>query len=256
MGKLRQKPAKRRETTAPALCPVEAIDARVAGINLAVVARKLGEFGILTNAGVRILENEGRRIARLNAERSWTLLIDPSDKVTFEWTKDKNGEPVQPWLSAHVTVDQTNPDRPPFSALDIAVQLDRLDDTPVARWHVDLANGDGETFQAGPLFHLQFGGHQQGFRELDHPLKAPRWCHPPIEAGLMCEIIAANFYESEWLGLREDVTWCEAIGQFQKLCYPAYFNKMAKTLAMSRTTMLNQVWAADWAKALQAARAS
>jgi len=232
----------------PTLCAIETVTAKDAGLALATVARKLGAASILTNAGAGILEREGRRIASDQGRLDWSLLIDPGERVRFEWTKDKNGDEVQPWLAADVRVDQGLAGRPPFRALDVAVQFDDRKSEPVARWHVDLANQQGDTFQSGPLFHLQFGGHQQGYRHLDHKLKAPRWCHPPMEAALVCEVIAANFFEDEWLELREDESWCRAIAQFQRLCYPAYFNKMALSLAKLRTTLLNEAWAGDWVR--------
>jgi len=246
MGNGRGKGTSASAAPEPALCPIEAVTAKEAGNALMIVARKLGSVGILTNNGARVLEQEGRRIANLQSQRAWSFLIDPDERVHFGWTKDKHGNDVQPWLCGDVSVDQSLAGRPPFSVLDVAIQFDDLNNQPVARWHVDLANEQPGGFQAGPLFHLQFGGHQQGFRELDHPLKAPRWCHPPMEAALVCEVIAANFFEDDWLALREDESWCRAIAQFQRLCYPAYFNKMARAMAQPRTTLLNEAWAGNW----------
>jgi hypothetical protein len=239
----------------PALCAITTVTARDAGEALMTVARKLGNAGILTPAGARILEQEGRRIKSEQDRHDWSILIDPTERVKFEWTKDKNDNDVQPWICADVSVDQRLLGRPPFRSLDVAVQFDDLENKPVARWHVDLANPQGDTFQSGPLVHLQYGGHQEGFRELDHPLKAPRWCHPPMEAALVCEVIAANFYENDWLTLREDESWCRAIARFQQLCYPNYFNKMAEALLKPRTTLLNEVWAGDWVRNVAASAA-
>lgn len=237
----------------PALCLIDAVNAIDAGEALMTVARRLGEARVLTSEGARILEAQGRRIKQSQKPSEWTMLIDPDERVKFEWIEDKNGQPVQPWLCANLVVDQSLAGRPPFSVLDIAIQFDDLHDAPVGRWHVDLANEKDDEFQPGPLFHLQFGGHQQGFRERDHPLKAPRWCHPPIEAALVCEVIAANFFEDKWLALREDPGWCAAIAQFQRLCYPAYLNKLAEALLKPRSTLLNEVWAGDWDKSARCA---
>jgi hypothetical protein len=233
-----------------ALCAVELVNAKQAGDALAVVARKLDNAGILTSEGAALLEREGRRIAGLKDRHSWDLLIDPDNPLKFAWTKDKNGEDIQPLLSANLMIDQSLDGCPPFSALDIAIQFEDLASVPVARWHLDVANAHDVGFQPGPLFHLQFGGHQRGYRELDHRLKAPRWCHPPMEAALLSEVIAANFFEDKWLELREDVSWCEAISQFQRLCYPSYFNKLAIALNTPRSTVLKEVWAGDWSRSL------
>lgn len=237
----------------PALCLIEPVTAADAGEALMTVARKLGDASVLTGDGARVLERQGRELKRLQNQCSWSMLIDPDERVKFEWTEDKAGAPVQPWLCAKLMVDQSLSGRPPFSSLDIAVQFDDLNDEPIARWHVDLANSEDKEFQPGPLFHLQFGGHQRGFRDRDHPLKAPRWCHPPMEAALLCEVIAANFFEDRWLTLREDPSWCAAIAHFQRLCYPAYLNKLAQSLLKPRSTVLNEAWAEDWVKSAERA---
>lgn len=246
----RKRPATVGVETAPALCAVELVNAKQAGDALAVVARKLDNAGILTSEGAALLEREGRRIAALNDQLNWDLLIDPDNPIKFAWTKDKNGEDIQPLLSASLVIDQSLQGCPPFASLDIAIQFDDLCDVPIARWHLDLANAQNEEFQSGPLFHLQFGGHQRGHRELDHRLKVPRWCHPPMETALLSEVIAANFFEGQWLELREDISWCEAIRQFQRLCYPSYFNKLAAALTANRSTILKEVWATEWASTL------
>lgn len=111
---------------------------------------------------------------------------------------------------------------------------------------LDLANKPGGIPQSGPLTHLQFGGHHHGNRAQDHPLKVPRWCHPPMDVALLCEVVAANFYEEEWLGLRDEPNWCQSISLFQRLCYTHYFDSMTKSLSMSSTTALRSMWASTY----------
>lgn len=235
---------------APSPCPIELVTAGHAGEALVTVASKLGGANILTSEGARILDQEGRRIAKGRDDHGWRLVISPEMPLTFERTRDKRGDEIVPWLCASMSVNPIHAELPPFEALDVAIQFDkgRLGGEPVARWHVDFANKQGDGFQPGPLTHLQYGGHQRDHRDLDHPLKAPRWCHPPMEAALVCEVIAANFFEAQWMELRDDPSWCRAISLFQRLCYSAYFNKMVQSVTQPGTTALNQAWARDWDK--------
>lgn len=150
-------------------------------------------------------------------------------------------------MAKGITVTQDDRRTPPFDHLDIALEISDELNRPMARWHLDLANKDqDDVFQSGPLTHLQYGGHQHGDRAVDAPLKAPRWCHPPMELALFCEVIAANFYEEAWNALREDPAWCRAIGTFQRLCYTAYVEKIRASLSVSSSTALNVMWANAW----------
>lgn len=231
---------------------IPAITAASAGAALATIASKLSAAGILAQTGFLILQHQALEVRRLGDAVSWTVFADPEEPIEFEWADDKNQDPVEPSIAADVRVDQSVGANLPFVTLDLALQVRRPDTKePVARWHVDLANGQDDVMQDGPMFHLQFGGHQRGHRELDHPLKVPRWCHPPLEVGLMCELVATNFFTSQWLELRDDPAWCDAISVLEKLCFPVYLNKLVGCLSQSSTTALNQMWATDWAKALQ-----
>jgi hypothetical protein len=236
---------------APIAVVVTPLKAADAGEALRVVAGKLSGAGILTHSGAAILDREARKVSKLKRSLEWSVTIDPSDPVRFAQASDKNGNAIQPWLSVNMSVNQALKGRPPFSALDVALQLDDSENKPVARWHLDLANKKRPgAFQPGPLFHLQYGGHHRDYRELDHPLNVPRWCHPPMEITLICEMVAANFFQNRWLELREDTSWCQAIWQYEKLCYADYLNKMATCLDQSASTMLTQMWADDWVKNL------
>ncbi|EFG9153109.1 hypothetical protein BL864_005564, partial [Escherichia coli] len=119
---------------------------------------------------------------------------------------------------------------------------------PVARWHVDLANSDEQSgsVQSGPLYHLQYGGHHHGHRHLDEKLKEPRWCHPPMDVALMCEVVAANFFADKWALLSQDKTWCKSIKVFERLCYTQYLEKLHASLSKHDTTALGCMWALNW----------
>ncbi|CAI8774295.1 Peptidase_M24 domain-containing protein [Pseudomonas chlororaphis] len=225
----------------------EAISAKVMAKALNTVAAKLGEWGLITSSGLGALTNEASRLNRFKDDTNWSLEIDRSNPISFTETTDKNGASIFPRIVCEgISVSYQHPAYPPFTAFDIAIEIVNQDQAPVARWHVDLANEKDDGMQSGPLTHIQFGGHFQGHRDKDHPLKVPRWCHPPMDLILLCEVTAANFYTDEWIELREDPSWCQAVHIGQKLCYTAYLNKISSSFTISSKTLLHSMWASEW----------
>lgn len=224
------------------------ITAERAGKGLSVIATKLLTHEIVAPEGFAVLQRVASEISKYRDSTSWKFEIDRGLPVVFSRVFDKNGDSVIPrMVVAGIAVDQEYAGHSlPFTAFDIAIEIDSDTGIPVARWHVDLANKIGGVYQDGPLIHLQFGGHNRDFRELDHPLKAPRWCHPPLDVALTCEVIAANFFTEKWAELREDPSWCSAITLFQRLCFTAYMEKLTASLSVSSTTALNTMWASSW----------
>ncbi|SDC93138.1 hypothetical protein SAMN05444678_10723 [Sphingomonas sp. YR710] len=210
------------------------------------IATKLLDAKIITDLGYSTLSEEARRIGMARTARTWSLKINRGAEVQFDWCLDKNGNDIRPTIIADLVVDQNHAIFPPFSSLVIAVELHDLNNHPVARWHVDRANSTGNV-QDGPLFHLQYGGHNAENRTFDAVLKEPRWCHPPLDVGLLCEIVAANFFTERWeKDLRYDTAWCDSIQTFQKLCYTTYIKQMQSYLNASHSTALGQMWTDSW----------
>ncbi len=224
------------------------ITAAEAGSAMSAVANKLLEAQIVSPEGFNVLLRVAGDLTRRKTDLTWSIEVDRGQPITFQKVRDRSGAIVSPVLMAKgITIAQDERHTPPFDQLDIALEISDEQNRPMARWHLDLANKDrDEAFQSGPLVHLQYGGHQHGDRDADAPLKAPRWCHPPMELALFCEIIAANFYEDAWAELREDPGWCRAIGTFQRLCYSAYVEKLRNALSVSSSTALNVMWASAW----------
>lgn len=214
---------------------------------ISIVANKLLDVDVVTPLGFTTLIEEARRLNRSPKATSWHVEIGREDAVVFMDTLDETGELIIPQLSCKkISVDQSQHDRPPFAALDIALEIQSKNKDPLSRWHLDWANSNDGIVQSGPLVHLQYGGHRPGYRDTDHPLKVPRWSHPPMDILLLCELVAANFYEEQWELLREDQNWCKAIATGQKLCYSAYLRKMAGGLSISSRTLLHTMWASEW----------
>ena len=221
------------------------VTAEEAGRSLAIIAKKMLDVGVLSQEGFSVLSTEAQRLRRFRNATSWSVAIERDRPVTFARVKDKAGEQMVISLSAKgISIVQADDDQPPFTELDVAIAIEDLAGQPVCRWHLDRANPD----QPGPLFHLQFGGHQPGQRVSDFTLKEPRWCHPPMEVALLCEVILANFFEKIWSeSLRDDLAWCRAIQVFQRLCYSAYSKRFLESANVSHSTSLAQMWNGAWA---------
>lgn len=201
--------------------------------------------GIVTVEGKQVLTEESFKLTKLSkGTTKWTTQIPRGRPVEFERFEDKDGQQVKIALSAdRIVVDQEFELLPPFERLDISIAMTHVSGDPVCRWHLDRANSG----QPGPAFHLQFGGHLPGFRDRELPVDVPRWCHPPMELGLLCEVIAANFFEGLWIkSLRDDPSWCNAIRNLQKLCYSTYLKRLADSLVGDKSTALTTMWNDQW----------
>jgi len=223
------------------------ITALDAGKALSVVATRLLEHDVVQPEGYTAICNVAQNLKSLRKSVVWTIKVDRGQPILFQNSVDKNGSTITPMLVAEsISIDQTDPNELPFKGLDMAMEVGDSLNQPISRWHIDLANESDGVHQPGPLFHLQYGGHNHDARHLDHPLKVPRWCHPPMELALFCEIIAANFFEDKWIDFRDDPNWCHSIHLFQRLCFPHYLAKLQACCEISSSTNLNQMWVTNW----------
>lgn len=223
------------------------IEAVSAGDALSVVATKLLESKILEPEGFAVLSRVSQELRRRKDAVSWVTEVDRGDPIRFVKHQDRCGKTISLAIIAKkITVDQKERRTPPFTTLDLALEIDDDQGNPVSRWHLDVANAKDGLAQSGPLIHLQYGGHHHGAGHLDHPLRTPRWCHPPMELALLSEVVAANFFEAQWIEMREDPGWCQSIALFQRLCYQHYADRLTTSLSQSSTTTLNTMWASAW----------
>lgn len=225
------------------------IEAGDAGEALRAIASKLNGAKVLEPEGLNTLLRVAQDLKRLKRRKEWRFEVDRGAPVRFRVGVTSDGKKIRPTIDlANIRVNQTIQNRPPFDCFDLAIILEDESERRLSRWHIDLANAPGGNAQSGPLFHLQFGGRNNGYdRSEDHPVKEPRWCHPPMEIALASEMIVANFFESAWEGLREDRAWCKNINLFQKLCYENYLQRLQQSLdSPSGSTILRDVWASNW----------
>lgn len=219
---------------------------------LGAVANILREHEVITNAGHLSLMDVVNQLRRFKDDSAWQISIERETPVEFEVVDKiyKEVDPVSIELSSEsIKVDFQNSF--PFLDLDICILIKDLDYKPLARWHFDLANKqEDELMQPGPLTHVQYGGHNPGFRDLDHPLKVPRLNHPPMDIGLLCEVVVSNFFPNKWDLIRENPSWCYAISTCQRICYSHYFKKIVQTLDRRNTTILHEMDANIWSRSL------
>lgn len=183
--------------------------------------------------------------------KSWEYTIEPAKPIEFIAIKGKKIQQIAPRVYLDVAVKPPKTDNePPFSRLVTVIEVwDVANKELQSRWHIDLANRFEEgTYQAGPLFHLQGGGHQpQGDRTKDLKVSIPRFPTPPLELILTCELIIANFYPEQWEILKRQRGWLELIQIAQHLCYAVYFQRVQNSLT-AQQSLLNVLWAQEWGK--------
>ena len=229
-----------------ALTDIKAVDA---GKALQAIANKLHAAQVIEPEGLDTLNRVARDLKSKKRNKNWRLEVDDGQPVLFKIGQTPDGNKVRPKIVfANIQVNQELENRPPFDCFDLAVLLEDESQNPLSRWHIDLANSSGDVAQSGPLYHLQFGGRNRGHdRDQDHPIKEPRWCHPPMELALVSEMLVANFFEAAWFNLRDDRAWCKNINLFQQLCYENYLRRLQGCLdAPSGSTVLKDVWASSW----------
>lgn len=190
-------------------------------------------------------------LRQLGRVKSWEYKIEHATPIYFVPIKGKKLKQVAPLVYLDVAVKPPKTDNePPFSRLVTVIEVwDVANKELQSRWHIDLANRFEEaSYQAGPLFHLQGGGHQpQGNRAKDLKVSLPRFPTPPMELILTCELIMANFYPEQWESLKRQRGWLELIQIAQHLCYTVYFQRVQNSLA-AQQSLLNTLWAQEWGK--------
>lgn len=172
----------------------------------------------------------------------WKISVPRTDPFSFNLIMTEKGVVYRPVVSVDRIVT-TSIEEGIFSQLDISLQMSCLDNKNHARWHFDRANEHGESFQDGPLYHLQFGGHMPDQPE-DFWLKPPRWAHAPMDLILLLEAVAANFYTDKWTNkIRKDPTWCEYVSQSERMCLSGHIEKLQELLNVRSNTVLSGLWA-------------
>lgn len=205
-------------------------------------ASKLIEHEILAQSSWQAVNALYADLRRQKKADAWHLSVPREYAFQFNIVQNEKKIQFRPVVS--VKGIHTDPDdKSLFRSLDISLQVSCIKSEHHARWHFDKANQKNGAFQAGPLFHMQFGGHgsEQGD---DFWLKEPRWAHAPMDLILLLEAVTANFYTEKWItSVRSDPTWCAYVTSSEKLCLSAYIEKVNKAIQISSDTVLSALWA-------------
>jgi hypothetical protein len=215
------------------------------------------------------LDHASAKLIKLGTSRSWKYAIEASAPINFVPAPDKKLEEIE--LLVYIDVAVAPPKRndlPPFKRLDTKIEIFDLAGHLQSRWHIDFeakvffkeknfslkANRKNGSYQEGPLFHLQSGGHKpQGNRKEELKISRPRWAMPPMELILTCEMILANFYPAQWKIIRTEKRWLKLIHIAQLMCYSAYSQRIQNCLFDAALTpksqsqsVLTALWASEW----------
>jgi hypothetical protein len=205
-------------------------------------ATKLINLKILSDSSWDAMNSLCAALKSRRRSNDWKISVEREFPFQFAIVENQAKIHFRPTIS--VKGIETDPsDAGVFKNLDIALQISCVESRHHARWHFDKANLKDGAYQAGPLFHLQFGGHGSGQGE-DFWLKEPRWAHAPMDLILLLEAVTANFYTEKWTeSVRSDPTWCEYVTQSERLCLSAYVEKISKSIQTSSDTVLSSLWA-------------
>jgi hypothetical protein len=106
------------------------------------------------------------------------------------------------------------------------------------RCHFDLANSD----QPGPKYHVQFGGNAQ-YDELcwfPEILNLPRFACPPMDLVLVCQLVAANFFWDEYVGIRTSPEWITTLQRSQRYLLEEYYTGCLE--ALDQDLLVDHLW--------------
>jgi hypothetical protein len=223
---------------------------------LCALVNLLCKKALISPESKNYLDRANTQLMKFKSSRTWEYVILPSEPIQFVPTDDKKLGKIVPKVYLDVAVaPPKRDDLPPFERLDTKIEIFDLAGNLHSRWHIDLANLKEEGFyQAGPLFHLQSGGHKpQANRKQELKLSRPRWAMPPMELILTCEMILANFYPKQWETIRKEKRWLKLIHIAQLMCYSAYFQRLHHCLFEGQLTLKSQsesvltaLWANEW----------
>lgn len=205
--------------------------------------RLLVDEKLLENDAASVIDKVAIKLETQGKRPDWNYSITPSDPLRFISVNTRKVKNIQPVLQTKLCVTKTPQEgiTGSFSELNSTLEL-HSDGAVLDRWHVDLANDN----QAGPLVHLQHGGHSSGntSRHSESKLSIPRWMHPPMDIVLTSELVVANFFPDHWNRLRKNPTWVSLVRDAESYCYNDYFSQIGTHFSnsSSKKTMLQRFW--------------
>lgn len=215
---------------------------------------------VLKTAEAGLYPLRGQRARRQQGVQRWGYTIEPNNPLRFrpvvvdelrktlrvdvycaiEW-QDENAPPtsqdikVRVWSNEHSFLHEFERQlmneeimSPEIEALAEQMTGDSESGRVIYRCHFDRANEN----QAGPRYHVQFGGSprngEYGF--IPEVIDLPRLIQPPLDLILICELIAMNFYPREYLEIRKEASWRSVVYQSQRDLLTTYYNSCNEAL--------------------------
>ncbi len=216
-------------------------NAQKMGDQLCFLAGLLTKNRLITPSSCSSLKEAATKLKKLNNSPSWSYSLNGAKQIEFQPSSEESKFEVIPRLSIEICVNEKNRVTP-FNVLTMTLELVDIQKKPISRWHIDKANSG----QAGPIFHLQGGGHWRGNtnREIEVPTKLPRWPSPPLDLVLAVEMVIANFFPGIWKeSFRGKQSWVELIKESQKLCFLPYFEILGQSTPHS---CLEHCWGSNF----------
>ncbi len=145
---------------------------------------------------------------------------------------------IRAWSTHRPTIYHDERDSPNIKAI-----LDSAGRNPVgrvvSRLHFDKANES----QAGPEYHMQFGGKPENDELCWFPesVKIPRLEYKPMELFLVCQLVAANFYPDEYAEIKEKSEWLGTLRWSQQSLLLPYYQKCLTAL-QGDISLLDHMW--------------
>jgi hypothetical protein len=247
--------------------------------SLQVIRHRLDK--ILTSESLRVLqETEAKMRAEASdfnsnmrkwqrLKRLWGYVVFPSQPIefhscrvreydihvdlhcSFKWIITATGTiPTEQNLVLRVwSSDKRLTFRKEWDSDEIKGQLEGIDKEGkpgkrvMLRYHFDLANSK----QPGPKYHLQVGGVARGDELcwLPSEINLPRFACPPIDLALACEMVAANFFPTEYREIKKEPEWRRMILDVQASILRDYFRGCHESIGSAdkdKCTLLDALW--------------
>lgn len=97
----------------------------------------------------------------------------------------------------------------------------------ISRYHFDKVNHQVSSIsdEYHPVYHIQIGGKSEPYELCWHPssFDIPRIPHHPMDFFLACQLVAVNFFPSEYRSIRKSAEWHTHLSTTQKMLLREYY---------------------------------
>ena len=111
---------------------------------MGVIAATLERHGIVEPEGFSVLSRLSRELKLKKDALAWSVEVDRGAPILFKRTTDEKSRGVKPRIVAKgIEIEQGDGTVLPFSALDIALEVEDDASVPLSRWHLASLIHDG-----------------------------------------------------------------------------------------------------------------